>query len=88
LQKAALARGKRAQNDLDSLEKKLVREAKRSQADLMNRLDAIHELALPGGKLQERTENFASLFVAYGEEWSSLLLEALDPFAQEFTVIS
>jgi bacillithiol biosynthesis cysteine-adding enzyme BshC len=87
LKTAIRARATRSENDLLAIEKKLIRSAKRSESELMDRIDYIFDSLLPGGSLQERKENFATLYMEMGEDWAERLLKVLDPFDKQFTVI-
>jgi len=42
----------------------------------------------PNGKLQERVLNFSSFYAIYGHDFIEKLKMQLNPFQQEFTVIS
>lgn len=72
---------------INRLEKKLIREAKRAEQDTLRQLDELLDLVFPGGGLQERKENFSFLYLEYGPSWSSKLIEVLDVFDKQFTVI-
>lgn len=85
---ATRGKAKRTENDIAALEKKLVRFAKKEKSVLMDRIDAVFNEVLPNGRLQERTENFVSLYLSLGEDWAKFLLNNLDPLDGKFTVIS
>jgi len=60
---------------------------KRKLADHVKRMATLHESLFPNDGLQERQANFTSFFVDYGPELVADLMEILDPFALEFSLI-
>ncbi len=86
LRKAVEAREARSARGLDAIEAKLVRAAKRQQADALARLDQVLHGVLPNG-LQERQENMLSRYVAKGPAFLDELLRALDPLDPHFSVL-
>lgn len=81
---AVKARLKKA---INSLEKKLLKADKRNHQDAMLQIERIKEKLFPGGGLQERTENFAVLYVKYGDDLIKDLIEHFDPLAFKFTIL-
>jgi bacillithiol biosynthesis cysteine-adding enzyme BshC len=86
LTKAVQAREARAAKGLDAIEAKLVRAAKRQQADALARLDQVLHGVFPSG-LQERQENLLPRYVAQGPGFLDTLLRALDPLDPRFSVL-
>lgn len=81
---AVKARLKKA---INNLEKKLLKADKRNHQDALIQIERIKELLFPGGGLQERTENFATLYVKYGDTLIPELVKHFDPLAFKFTVL-
>jgi uncharacterized protein YllA (UPF0747 family) len=50
-------------------------------------ISRIKEKLFPGGGLQERSENFATLYVKYGDELVRELLRHFNPLDFKFTVL-
>lgn len=83
---AVEARKVQALRGLERLEKGMVRGAKREQATALQRMDAAHAALFPAGGLQERRDNVLPALAAQGMGELDRLLEALDPFDQQFTL--
>ena len=77
----------RAERVLQSLEKKMMRAERRKQEVLINRLQQVRESLVPRNGLQERNMNFVPLYLEYGNGFVNGLIDALDPFEFEFTVL-
>jgi bacillithiol biosynthesis cysteine-adding enzyme BshC len=75
-------------NGLMRLEKKVVRNAKRHEGDKLRMLQEIKNELFPGNGLQERKDNFCKLYLMLGDDFVAQVLESIDPFANEFTLIS
>ncbi|GLB50634.1 bacillithiol biosynthesis cysteine-adding enzyme BshC [Neptunitalea lumnitzerae] len=72
---------------LDNLEKRLLKAQKRKLSDHVERITEIRNELFPNESLQERTANFSELYLSYGEELVTTLLEKLKPLALEFTIL-
>lgn len=81
---AVKARLKKA---INNLEKKLLKADKRNHEDALIQIERIKEKLFPGGGLQERTENFATLYVKYGDGLVRELINYFDPLAFKFTIL-
>ncbi|WP_164109877.1 MULTISPECIES: bacillithiol biosynthesis cysteine-adding enzyme BshC [Sphingobacterium] len=81
---AVKARLKKA---INNLEKKLLKADKRNHQDAVLQIERIKEKLFPGGGLQERTENFAVLYVKYGDDLIAELVKHFDPLAFKFTIL-
>ena len=74
-------------NSLEKLETKLLRSEKQKQENLVNQIKKLQEkLYLPDG-LQERKENFMSLYLRHGKEFFDYLVKNLNPLEKEFMLI-
>ena len=71
---------------MEALEGKLLRAAKRQQADALRRADTIIDAFLPAG-LQERRNNFLPHYAATGPAFLDDLLALLDPLDPQFSVL-
>lgn len=81
---AVKARLKKA---IHNLEKKLLKADKRNHQDALLQIERIKDKLFPGGGLQERTENFAVLYVKYGDGLIEELIRHFDPLAFKFTIL-
>ncbi len=87
LQGAVAAMEKRALHHLDAFGNKLVRAAKRQQAEPLEQLARVHGRFFPGGGLQERRENFLVWYAREGPGFFDRLLTALDPLDPHFSIL-
>ncbi len=81
------AQEKKQMKGIKNLEHRLQRAEQRKHADLVTRIKAIQDALFPRKGLQERNQNFATLYKFYGEEIFSELFENLDPFDFRFYVL-
>jgi bacillithiol biosynthesis cysteine-adding enzyme BshC len=81
---AVKARLKKA---IHNLEKKMLKADKRNHDEALIQISRIKEKLFPGGGLQERSENFATLYVKYGDELVRELLRHFNPLDFKFTVL-
>lgn len=72
---------------LNSLEKRLLKAQKRKLADHVVRITELQNELFPNQSLQERTVNFAEMYLEYGEELIPLLLENLNPLNNQFLIL-
>jgi bacillithiol synthase len=88
LAKSATAEWAKAQNGLVNLEKKTIKALKNANEIKINQWRAAKELAFPGGSPQERRVNIFDLIPEFGEPFVDNLVDALDPLAQKYFIIS
>ena len=69
------------------LEKKVVRSAKRKEGDKLRMLQEVKNELFPGDGLQERKDNFSKMYLTLGEAFIPEVINAIDPFANEFTIL-
>lgn len=81
---AVKARLKKA---INSLEKKLMRADKRNHQEGLLQIERLKDKLFPGGGLQERSENFAMLYVKFGNGLIEDLVKHFDPLSFRFTVL-
>ena len=75
-------------NALEKLESKMLKSEKQRQETALNQIKKLQEkLGLPDG-LQERKENFMSLYLKFGDRFFDFLVENLNPLEKDFLVIS
>lgn len=84
---AVKAQEKKQLKGLDVLEKRLLKAQKRKLKDQVVRLANLQDSLFPSGNLQERTLNFSELYLLFGSRLIQELLEHLDPFKKEFTLL-
>jgi len=81
---AVKARLKKA---IKSLEKKLLKADKRNHGEALTQIERVKEKLFPGGGLQERTENFALLYVKYGDDLFEELYKHFNPLDFKFSIL-
>lgn len=74
-------------NGIENLRKKLLRAEKRRHSEDMEKLERIYYSLFPKGGLQERHDNLAYYFSAYGWDFISLLKASLNPLDFSFSII-
>ena len=84
---AVIAQEVKQKKGLDHLEKRLLNAQKRKLKDHVTRMTQIQNELFPGQSLQERNFNFSELYLEYGEDLISTLLNALQPLSGEFAII-
>lgn len=72
---------------VDVLKRKMLRAAKRKDADQMNRISRLRALLFPGEHLQERHDAFLQYYIDAGEDFFELLLEGTQPYGDRFLTI-
>jgi len=81
---AVKARLKKA---INSLEKKLLKADKRNHEDALIQIQRLKDKLFPNGGLQERSENFATLYVKYGDDLVKELVKHFKPLDFKFTIL-
>jgi bacillithiol biosynthesis cysteine-adding enzyme BshC len=77
----------RTNNLLSNLEKKLYRAEKRKHEVSLKQIENVKNRLFPTGVLQERVLNIAPMYVNYGEDFLSTLIENFQPLGGDFTLI-
>lgn len=72
---------------LNKLEKKFFSAEKRNHQTSITQIENVKKRLFPGGTLQERVLNLAPMYVAYGDDFISSLIENFEPLGGDFTVI-
>ena len=85
---AVSAQEKKQINGLQNLERRLLTAQKRKLKDQVERITAIQNELFPHRSLQERNTNFSELYLEFGDELISKLIETLEPLKGEFTVLT
>ncbi len=86
LVKAVAAEQQKASGILGNLEKRLSKAAEAKHETAYNQLSGLLGKLLPGGHLQERSDNVLNILIN-NPDFINQLLEAFDPLALEFTVL-
>jgi bacillithiol biosynthesis cysteine-adding enzyme BshC len=77
----------RSERIVQNLEKKMLRAEKKKHNILIGRLDKLRAALFPREGLQERNLNFAVLYEEFGSDLVPMLVDNLDPFSEDFTVL-
>ncbi|WP_131535627.1 bacillithiol biosynthesis cysteine-adding enzyme BshC [Pedobacter nototheniae] len=72
---------------LSNLEKKLFRAEKRKHEFSLQQIENVKKRLFPNGTLQERISNIAPMYVNYGEDFLSSLIENFEPLGGDFTLL-
>ncbi|MGY3053875.1 bacillithiol biosynthesis cysteine-adding enzyme BshC [Pedobacter sp. UYEF25] len=72
---------------ITNLEKKLFRAEKRKHKTALTQIENVKKRLFPNGTLQERTMNLAPMYVNYGEDFLSTLIENFEPLGGDFTLL-
>ncbi len=81
---AVKARLKKA---INNLEKKLLKADKRNHEDALIHIERVKDKLFPNGGLQERSENFATLYIKYGDDLIKELVKHFNPLDFKFTIL-
>jgi uncharacterized protein YllA (UPF0747 family) len=73
---------------LDKLEGRLVKASKQRHETQVKQLRKLLERHFPGGGLQERYDNMASLWLRHGPAFIDALMASMDPLDPAFVVVS
>ena len=74
------------QKVLSNIESKLLRAEKQHHENGINQIKKIKEKLFPGNGLQERKENFLSIYLKHGDEMFSTMKKHLNPLDKRFTI--
>lgn len=72
---------------LDHLENKLFKAEKRKHEVALKQIENVKNRLFPNGTLQERIFNIAPMYVNYGDDFLSSLIENFNPLGGDFTVL-
>lgn len=84
---AVKAQEAKQKKGLDKLEKRLLKAQKRKLNHHTQRMSQLHEQLFPAGQLQERHENFSTVYLQQGNRWLEKLFDTFDPFEMSFYLI-
>lgn len=87
LERSARSGYARTERIVHNLEKKMLRAEKKKHDILIGRLEKLRSALFPKESLQERNLNFAVLYQVFGVDLVPMLVDNLDPFSGEFTVL-
>lgn len=77
----------RLKKAIHNLEKKMLKADKRNHEEALIQIGRLKEKLFPGGGLQERSENFATLYVKYGDDLIKELINHFNPLEFKFTIL-
>jgi bacillithiol biosynthesis cysteine-adding enzyme BshC len=87
LEKAADSAKTKTNHLLENLEKKLFRAEKRKHEVSLKQIENVKNRLFPNGTLQERVVNLAPMYVNYGDDFISSLIENFEPLGGDFTLL-
>ncbi|MFN4234053.1 MAG: bacillithiol biosynthesis cysteine-adding enzyme BshC [Bacteroidia bacterium] len=77
----------KAFKSVDAIRHKLERAQKQKNENSINQIKKLHEKIFPNGTLQERYENFSSMYLSEGEDFFNYLLTNFDAFSKEMYLL-
>src|SRR5690554_4318488 len=83
-----LALAEKQKQLLEQPSDKMIRAERRKQTVAAKRIHHIKEILFPNNSLQERTDNFSLLYMAYGDKMIDKLMDVLELPSREFVVLS
>ena len=87
LEKVVLAEAAKQVKSLEQIESRLVKSEKQRHETALNQIRSLRDKFFPNNGLQERSDNFMSIYLKYGTEFFTVLKENLDPLDKNFIVI-
>lgn len=72
---------------LTNLEKKLFKAEKKKHSVSLKQIENVKNRLFPGDTLQERVVNIAPMYVNYGDDFISSLIENFEPLGGDFTLL-
>ena len=82
-----MAENKKQINAFKNIEGRLRKAEKAKFETEQNKINKLKEKLFPGGHLQERHDNFIAYYMRYEKNFAKALIEHLDPFEFEFTIL-
>jgi bacillithiol biosynthesis cysteine-adding enzyme BshC len=74
LQPSVLSSKTKLNNELKKLEKKVFRQLKRKETETQQKINYLHQVVFPNNVFQERVWNFSTLYLEYGHDFFTELL--------------
>ncbi len=87
LEKHVNALAHKAIQRIQQLEKKLLNRSKKQHELVLQQIHSFREMYFPGGSLQERVENVAGLYAAYGPAFIDAVYNHAGGLDMQFTVL-
>jgi bacillithiol synthase len=88
LEKTVAAEGVKQLGVVEQLESRLVRAEKQKHETAINQIRSLAQRFCPNGGLQERSDNFLSYYVKYGDTFIETLTQSLNPLKEGFMVLT
>lgn len=87
LKAAFEAEAVRVMKSIDSMASRIVRSEKHKHDTTINQIRQVKDKLFPGGNLQERHDNFMTMYLPYGRNFFDVLLNQFDPLLNELKII-
>ncbi len=87
LETATAAAKTKTNHLLSNLEKKVFKAEKKKHAVSLTQIENVKNRLFPSGTLQERVINLAPMYVNFGDDFISSLIENFEPLGGEFTLL-
>ncbi|MEO1434615.1 MAG: bacillithiol biosynthesis cysteine-adding enzyme BshC [Bacteroidota bacterium] len=86
LVKTVKAEEAKALKSIEQLKGRLIKAEKRNQETAVNQIRSLKDKLFPGQGLQERKDNFMSIYLKHGQGFINQLVETLDPLEKVFYI--
>lgn len=87
LQSMVKAELQKSVKSLQNIENKLIKTEKQKEEVAVNQIKALKNKFFPEGSLQERKDNFLYAYLLLGDFFVDEMIQTLNPFEKEFTVV-
>ena len=78
---------KKTNNSIEDFQKKVIKSLKEKKENEIKQIKKVSNILFPNNQLQERHENFISMYLKYGDNFIENLISILDPLDSNFVIL-
>ena len=78
---------KKTNNSIEDFQKKVIKSLKDKKENEIQQIKKVSNILFPNNQLQERHENFISMYLKYGDNFIENLISILDPLDSNFVIL-
>ena len=78
---------KKTNNSIEDFQKKVIKSLKEKKENEIQQIKKVSNILFPNNQLQERHENFISMYLKYGDNFIENLISILDPLDSNFVIL-
>ena len=78
---------KKTNNSIEDFQKKVIKSLKEKKENEIKQIKKVSNILFPNNQLQERHENFISMYLKYGDNFIKNLISILDPLDSNFVIL-